>query len=190
MFAYCGNNPVNGEDSSGTYHRTLNSGIRSVCYEAPGTRGTALAQLQNEGPAFDGTFVYYENTEECCGGVLTAQLGVANMSSPGVTGEGFSLGGFDVSLIRCGWKGFCHEVEFGNMLNASLSTDISWSGSGSLNLMLSAWSPSLIVVTDRGTFTYTLHIGAIGAGIEWGHPGYGSFNIAHCGIGFGFSYQK
>ena len=163
MFAYCGNNPVNGEDSSGTYHRSLNSSIRSVCYE---------------------------NTWECCGGVLTAQLGVGNTSSPGVTDEGITLGGFEVSLIRCAWKGFFQEVELGNMLNASLSADISWSENGALNLMLSAWSPSVTVITDRGAFTYTLHIGAIGAGIEWGHPGYINFNITYCGMGFGFSYQK
>ena len=48
MFAYCGNNPVNYEDSSGTYHRSLDSGIRSVSYEAPGTKGTALAMHYSE----------------------------------------------------------------------------------------------------------------------------------------------
>ena len=113
--------------------------------------------------------------------MLTAQLGVGNTSSPGVTDEGITLGGFEVSLIRCGWKGFFHEVELGNMRNASLSTDSSWSASVSLNLMLSAWSPSVTVITDRGAFTYTLHIGAIGAGIEWGHPGYINFKML---IGF------
>ena len=42
---------MNYEDSSGTYHRSLDSGIRSVSYEAPGTKGTALAQyMQGTSP--------------------------------------------------------------------------------------------------------------------------------------------
>ena len=121
--------------------------------------------------------------------MLTAQVGVGNVSSPGVTDEGITLGEMKVSLIRCALKGLHHEVELGNMLNASISADISWSGSGSLNLMVSAWSPSVTVVTDRGTFIYTLHIGAIGVGAEWDVSGYASINVAY-GIGFGFSYQR
>ena len=36
MFAYCGNNPVSYEDPAGGFHRSVESGIRSVHYESPG----------------------------------------------------------------------------------------------------------------------------------------------------------
>jgi len=75
------------------------------------------------------------------------------------------------------------------MLNASVSADFSGTGA-SFGAMISAWSPSITVYTDRGTFTYTLYIGALGIEGMFGYDGKYSLAVAPGGIGFGFSYEK
>ena len=49
MFAYCGNNPVNYDDTSGNHHRSIGADIRTVYIDRPGSRWNALAELQRQG---------------------------------------------------------------------------------------------------------------------------------------------
>ena len=190
MFAYCANNPISRTDSSGTFYRSIGSNISTVCFSAPGQRGTALARLQRQAPEFDGEFALYENTEYCCNGDLTAQLLAGNLSLPGITEDGVSLGGMDVSMIRCTWKDENVEVAFGNMLNANISAGVSWTGGGALSAMVSAWSPSITFITDIGRITVTVDIAAAGVELKLGQNGVYGFNVATGGGGFGISWER
>ena len=184
MFAYCGNNPVNYEDPSGNLYRSFHWQIDYLFFEGFGGIRTSCSI-----PSISFDFAIYENTEECAGGEATARIGAASLSTLSVSGEGVSLGNLDFSLVECTLKWNCVEVDIGNMLNGNLSAGISWTGKGSLNAMVSGWSPSITFVTDIGRITGTFDIGAVGIGLLLGEEGAYGFNFAPAGFGVGICWE-
>ena len=191
MFAYCGNNPANHVDPSGNQFGSVGSHIKSTYFLAPGQRGTALQMLQREAGnnRLSPEFELYSWSGECCGGMMYGKVLSGNISGPSITHEGLTLINTDVSMIRCYIEWDHHKVSIGDMLNVNVSANISGSGA-SLGAMVSAWSPSITVYTDKGTFVYTLYVGAIGYQATYGYDNQYGFAIAPCGIGFGFSYER
>ena len=191
MFVYCGNNPANHVDPSGNQFGSVGSHIKSTYFLAPGQRGTALQMLQREAGnnRLSPEFELYSWSEECCGGMMYGKVLSGNISGPSITDEGLTLISADVSMIRCYIEWDHHKVSIGDMLNVNVSANISGSGA-SLGAMVSAWSPSITVYTDKGTFVYTLYVGAFGVkgGFILGESG--NFAISLIGVGIGFSYER
>ena len=133
-------------------------------------------------------FGAYHNYEPCCGGIAYGQIFTGKISGPAITDGGFTLAGYDVSLIRCyiEWDHFI--VSIGDMLNVNISAGFSYSGA-TLSAMASVWSPSVTVKTDKGIFTYTFYMGAFGIDIGGGQGEGLHVAAALNGIGFGFSYE-
>ena len=190
MFAYCGNNPVNYSDPSGCRFGPTDNQIKAIYYLALGERGTALLQLQREARngEFPIEFFAYQNYEPCCGGIIYGQILAGKISGPVITDEGITLAGCDISLIRCYIEWDYFIVSIGDMFNVNTSAGFSFS-EATLGAMVSVWSPSVTVKTDRGLFTYTFHVGAIGGSVGADQEHGVHFDVAPGGFGFGFSYE-
>lgn len=119
---------------------------------------------------------------------MIAQVFTGSISFAEINDEGITLGGFGISLICCIWEDQRFAIDIGNMLAANISANIVWSGGGNIAVMVSAWSPSITVKTDKGTFTYTAHIGAAGVALQADLNGAWGLDISY-GVGIGFSYH-